>query len=100
MSFDLLQEIKSEYNLCINKPREYQQKVDSISTLLSIKGKKILIGNNCPGYIIGKYHSSPFIMFGINPGYSPINNPIEDAEARKSWKHYQDLYLTSFSFFN
>ena len=40
MSFDLLQEIKSEYNLCINKPREYQQKVDSISRLLSLKREK------------------------------------------------------------
>ena len=28
MAFDFLQEIKSEYDLCINKSREYQQKVD------------------------------------------------------------------------
>ena len=30
MSLDLLQEIKSEYDLCINNPKEYQQKVDYV----------------------------------------------------------------------
>src|SRR5262245_51640666 len=100
MPFDLLQEIQNEYDLCINKPREYQQKVDYISKLLSLKGRKILRGDNCPAYIIGRYHSASFVMFGINPGYSPINNPKEDAEARKSWKHYQDLYLNLFLYFS
>ena len=38
-------------------------------------------------------------MFGINPGYSPINNPKEEIEARKSWEHYQKLYLNLFLFF-
>jgi hypothetical protein len=38
-------------------------------------------------------------MFGLNPGYSPKNNPIEDNEARKSWKHYQNLYLNFFRYF-
>jgi hypothetical protein len=37
-------------------------------------------------------------MFGINPGYSPINNPKEEIEARKSWQHYQKLYLNFFYF--
>ena len=31
---------------------------------------------------------------------SPINNPKEDAEARKSWEHYQDLYLNFFLYFS
>ncbi|MGA9843220.1 MAG: hypothetical protein WBQ25_12980 [Nitrososphaeraceae archaeon] len=100
MPFDLLQEIKSEYELCINKPREYQQRVDYISKLLSLKGGKILRGDNCPVYIVGRYQSAPFVMFGINPGYSQINNPKEDAKARKSWEHYQHLYLNFFLYFS
>jgi hypothetical protein len=39
-------------------------------------------------------------MFGINPGYSPTNNLKEDIEARKSWEHYQKLYLNFFLFFS
>jgi hypothetical protein len=31
-----------------------------------------------------KYQSIPFVMFGINPGYSPINNLKEEIEASKS----------------
>jgi hypothetical protein len=77
MPSDLLLEIKSEYDLCINKPKEYQQKVDCISRLPFLKGRKILRGDNCPVYIIGRYSSAPFVMFGINPRYSPINNPKE-----------------------
>jgi hypothetical protein len=38
-------------------------------------------------------------MFGINPGYSSINNPIEEYEARKSWCNYQELYSRFFKFF-
>lgn len=60
------------------KPIEYQQKVDCISRLLSLKRRKILRGYNCPVYMIGRYESTPFVMFGRNPGYSPINNPKED----------------------
>ena len=39
-------------------------------------------------------------MFGINPGYSPKNNPTEDMEARKSWQDYQNLYLNFFCYFS
>ena len=56
MPLDLLQEIKNEYDLCINRPKEYQRKVDYISRLLSLKGRKILRGDNCPVYIVGILH--------------------------------------------
>ena len=59
-----------------------------------------LKGDNCPAYIIGKYETSPFVMFGINPGYSRKNNPVEDMEARKSWDDYQNLNLNFFRFFS
>jgi hypothetical protein len=39
-------------------------------------------------------------MFGINPGYSHKNNPVEDKEARKSWQDYQNLYLNFFRYFS
>jgi hypothetical protein len=40
MTSDLLEEIEAEYDLCINKPEEYQQKVDRISSLFFSKGKR------------------------------------------------------------
>jgi hypothetical protein len=97
---NLLEEIKADHDLCINNPHEYQQKVDSISNLFSLRGRQRLKGDNCPVYVVGKYQSTPFVMFGINPGYSPINNPQEEIEARKSWEHYQKLYLNFFLFFD
>ena len=45
---DILEEIRSDYWLCINKPQEYQQKVDSISDLFSLKRRQRLKGDNCP----------------------------------------------------
>jgi hypothetical protein len=97
---DILDEIKSDYELCINKPHEYQLKVDSISDLFFLKVRQRLKGDNCPVYVVGRYESAPFVMFGINPGYSSINNPIEEKEARKSWEHYQNLYRNFFLFFS
>jgi hypothetical protein len=38
-------------------------------------------------------------MFGINPGYSKINNPKEDSEARISWQNYLSLYRNFFTYF-
>jgi hypothetical protein len=100
MTSDLLEEIEAEYDLCINKPEEYQQKVDRISSLFSLKGKNRLKAEICPVYLFGKYRLTPFVMFGINPGYSQTNSPIEDQEARRSWKHYQDLYINFFLYFS
>jgi hypothetical protein len=50
---NLLEEIKADYDLCINNPHEYQRKVNSISDLFSLKGRQRLKGDNCPAYIIG-----------------------------------------------
>lgn len=97
---NLLDKIKEEYELCINYPHEYKEKVDSISTLLRLNGKNMLLSDICPVYIVGRYQTSPFISFGINPGYSDVNNPSEEKVARVSWKTYQDLYQNFFSFFN
>jgi hypothetical protein len=66
---DILEEIRSDYWLCINKPQEYQQKADTVSDLFSLKARQKLKGDNCPVYLVGKYESAPVIMFGINPGY-------------------------------
>ena len=75
-----------------------EKKVDSISDRLSLKGKQSLKRDYCPVYIFGKYHEAPFVMFGINPGYSYMNSPIEENEARKSWDRYQNLYLNFLDF--
>jgi hypothetical protein len=96
---DLIDEIKLEYNLCINDPIEYKKKVNSISNLLLLKGNKRLIDTDCPVFIVGKYEIAPIVMFGINPGYSSKNNPTEDREARISWEHYLQLYKNFYSYF-
>ena len=96
---DLFQEIKNEYNLCINFPEEYKAKVDSISALLFLKNENKLINTDCPVYIVGKYQTAPIVMFGLNPGYNPKNNPKEDIEARKSWSNYLHLYENFYTSF-
>ena len=75
---NLINEIKTEYELCIQKPYEYKKKVNSISDLLLLKGSKRLIDTDCPVFIVGNYETAPIVMFGINPGYSSKNNPKED----------------------
>jgi hypothetical protein len=55
------------------------------------------MGDNCPVYVFGKYDTTPIMMFGINPGYSKINNPKEDSEARISWQNYLSLYQNFFT---
>ena len=75
---NLLEEMKADYNLCINNSYEYQQKVDSISNLFSLSGRQTLNGYNCPVYVVGKYQQAPFVIFGINPAYSPTNNRKEE----------------------
>jgi len=47
-----LEEIKADYDVCINNSYEYQKKVNSISDLFSLKGRQRLKGDNCPAYII------------------------------------------------
>jgi len=84
--------MKAEYHFCINQPEEYRKKVDAISDLFHLstaKGNR-LKSNDCPVYIVG--HSNEYILVGLNPGYSAVNNPIEEIEARKSWEHYLDFY--------
>jgi hypothetical protein len=102
MTFDgneLMNEAFEEYDLCINHPQSYQQKVDSISNLFRLKGKDRLMGDNCPAYAIGKYDTTPIMIFGINPGYSKIRNPKEDYEARISWRNYLSFCKNFFLYF-
>lgn len=96
---NLLEKIRQEYDLCITKPEDYKEKVDSVSDLLGLKGKYRLISEHCPVYFVGKYDKSPIIIFGLNPGHSETNSPIEDKGARISWKRYQVLYRDFFSYF-
>jgi len=96
---DLLNKIKEEYELCINRPQEYQKTVDSVSSLLGLKNKYKLISDHCPVYFVGNYSQSNLVFFGLNPGHSEVNSPIEDEEARISWDKYQQLYLNFFSYF-
>ena len=96
---DLMNEAHEEYELCIKQPQLYQQKVDSISDLFRLKGNDRLMGDNCLVYIVGKYVTAPVMMFGINPGYSKINNLKEDSEARISWQNYVSLYQNFFTYF-
>lgn len=91
--------IKKEYELCVFDPINYNKKVESISNLLNQKGKNKLISETCPVFIVGKYDKTPIMYFGINPGHSDINSPIEDKVARLSWESYNNLYQNFFSYF-
>jgi hypothetical protein len=97
---NLLEEIRAEYDLCINNPLEYQKKVNSISDLFSLNAKQRLKWEYCPVYVVGRYQATPIVMLGINPGISLKNSPVEDMEARKSWDVYQNLYLNFFQYFS
>lgn len=91
--------IKREYELCIFNPSDYNKRVELISNLLGQKGKNKLISETCPVFIVGKYNITPFVFFGINPGHSDTNSPIEDKVARSSWENYNNLYQNFFSYF-
>jgi len=97
---ELLQEIRNEYQDYALFPVEYKKKVDSISNLFGLKNKNRLKTDYCPLFVIGKYQTAPIIFFGVNPGYSSKNSPIEENEASKSWEHYQSLYLNFFQYFS
>lgn len=97
---NLLETIKTEYELCIDNPKGFADKVELISTMLGLRGKNKLISETCPVYIVGKYEITPFIFFGINPGHSDINSPKEDKVARSSWEGYQTHYQNFFSYFD
>jgi hypothetical protein len=96
----LLKEIRNEYQDYAQFPVEYEKKVDSISNLFGLRNKNRLKSDYCPVFVIGKYKTAPIIFFGINPGYSPKNSPVEENEASKSWEHYQNLYLNFFQYFS
>ena len=96
----LLKEIRNEYQDYAQFPVEYEKKVDSISNLFGLRNKNRLKSDYCPVFVIGKYKTAPIIFFGINPGYSPKNSPVEENEASKSWEHYQSLYLNFFQYFS
>lgn len=68
--------------------------------MFRLKNKNRLKTDYCPVFVIGKYHTAPIIFFGVNPGYSSKNSPIEENEASKSWEHYQNLYLNFFNTFH
>lgn len=97
---ELLKEIRNEYQDYSQFPAEYEKKVDSISNLFGLRNKNRLKTDYCPVFVIGKYKTAPVIFFGINPGYSSKNSPIEENEASKSWEHYQSLYLNFFQYFS
>jgi hypothetical protein len=62
---NLLEELRTDYNLCIDKPREYHRKVDCIPDLFFLKGEDRLKTEYCPVRIVGKYQITPFVMFGL-----------------------------------
>lgn len=68
--------------------------------MFGLRKKNRLRTDYCSVYVIGKYETAPIIFFGVNPGYSSKNSPIEENEASKSWQHYQNLYLNFFQYFS
>jgi len=59
-------------------PIEYREKVESISDLFALRGKNRFRSENCAVYVVGRFQFIPIVMFGVNPGYSQKNNPVEE----------------------
>jgi hypothetical protein len=97
---ELTQEILDEYLLYACDPVKYKKKVNSISDMFGLTKKNRLKTDYSPVYVVGKFQTAPIVTFGINPGYSSKNSPIEENEAGKSWQHYQSLYLNFFQYFS
>ncbi|CAN5425073.1 hypothetical protein BH18THE1_BH18THE1_05120 [soil metagenome] len=97
---DLLHEIREEYLLYTIDRRRYEKKVNSISDMFGLTRKNRFKTDYCAVYVVGRFQCAPIIMFGLNPGYSSRNSPIEENEARKSWEDYQNLYLNFFKYFS
>ena len=97
---DLLHKIREEYLLYTLEHFQYKKKVNSISDMFGLTKKERLKADYCAVYVIGKYETAPIIFFGVNPGYSSKNSPIEENEAGKSWQHYQNLYHNFFQYFS
>ena len=95
---DLLHEIREEYLLYTIDQRRYEKKVNSISDMFGLTRKNRFKADYCAVYVVGRFQCAPIIMFGLNPGYSSRNSPIEENEARKSWEDYQNLYLNFFKY--
>ena len=51
--------------------------------MLGLKQKNRLKTDCSAVYVIGRFQFAPIVMFGVNPGYSLRNSPIEEDEAKK-----------------
>jgi hypothetical protein len=80
---ELTQEIRDEYKLYAQNPVGYEKKVDSISDMFGLTKKNRLKTDYCAVYVVGKFQTAPIVFFGVNPGYSSNNSPIEQNEANR-----------------
>jgi hypothetical protein len=91
----LIEEIKTDYDLCINQPLEFQRKLDAISDSLGLEGDNRLRSDVTAMYSVGR-SDSPYVMFTLNPGYGgDVTVNPEEVDARKGWGEYQD-YVREF----
>jgi hypothetical protein len=61
--------MEKDYKLCKYQHNICTKKLKSLSNLFKLKNKERLI-DDYPVYVVEKYDKTPFILFGINPGYS------------------------------
>jgi hypothetical protein len=87
---DMINEVKADYDLCINHPAEFQRKLDGISDNLGLEGTDRLLSDCTPAYVVGRL-DAPYVMFALNPGYD-ANNMVGQIEGRKGWEEYQQLH--------
>jgi len=94
---DFLKEIRKEYRLCKNNPREYKNRVDSLSNIFGLEGRHKLKSNYLPSHLGGKYDQPNHIVtFGLNPGWLPHYNKNSEKEKRKSFRRYLKRSKNSF----
>ena len=92
----LVEEIKKDMDSFERNKEEYVKKVNYISDLLELKGKKRLLVNYPATYFVGNYKDTSnhkYVLVGLNPGYDENQNKLE-----KKWKEegYENFAVSFF----
>jgi len=97
----ILEEAKKDFELFHNDYKKYKEKVDNLSTLFKLKSKAKLRNDYLPTYFVGNFEDKnyKYVLFGINPGFSEKQNPIEESWKKSSWEDYLNFIKNFFILF-
>lgn len=97
----ILEEAKQDFDLFHNNHLQYKKKVDDLSVLFGLKNKTKLRSDYLATYLIGDFEDDnyKYVLFGINPGFSEEQNPIEESWKKNSWTDYLNFVKNFFVLF-